>query len=82
MRRTKPAQIYKKAGNLRAVQLLSWSARFAISGSRWMTPSAFRVGLAIVAVALTVRLYSQARRHLRDAVRTTLAPSESAAISG
>ena len=40
------------------------------------------VGLAIVAVALTVRLYSQARRHLRDAVRTTLAPSESAAISG
>ena len=38
MRRTKPAQIYKKAGNLRAVQLLSWSARFAISGSRWMTP--------------------------------------------
>ena len=40
------------------------------------------VGLAIVAVALTARLYSQARRHLRDVFRTTLAPSESAAISG
>jgi MATE family multidrug resistance protein len=40
------------------------------------------VGLAIVAVALTVRLNSLARRHSRDAVRTTLAPSESAAIRG
>ena len=40
------------------------------------------VGLAIVAVALTVRLNSVARRHSRDAVRTTLAPSKSAAIRG
>ena len=41
MRRTKAAQIYKKTGNLRAVQLLlghtKRRAPFAISGSRWMT---------------------------------------------
>src|SRR5947208_13554327 len=45
MRRTKAAQIYKKTGNLRAVQLLlatrSWKARSAISGSRSRTRSAF-----------------------------------------
>jgi len=43
MRRTKAAQIYKKTGNLRAVQLLSGTrnskARFATSASRSMTPS-------------------------------------------
>ena len=47
-RRTKPAQIYKKTGNLRAVQLLlgtrSCRAPFAISGSRRMTLSASRWG--------------------------------------
>ena len=41
-----PAQIYKKTGNLRACNccsaIQSWRAPFAISGSRWMTPSASR----------------------------------------
>ena len=45
MRRTKAAQIYKKTGNLRAVQLLLGHTRleapFAISALRWMTRSAF-----------------------------------------
>ena len=44
--RTKPAQIYKKAGNVRAVQLLlgpqSWEVRSAIAGLKWITPSAAR----------------------------------------
>jgi hypothetical protein len=46
MRRTKAAQIYKKTGNLRAVQLLlvirSSKAQFATSASRSMTRSASR----------------------------------------
>jgi hypothetical protein len=46
LRRTKPTQIYKKTGNLRALQLLlglrSWRAPCAISGSRLMTRSASR----------------------------------------
>jgi hypothetical protein len=41
MRRTKAAQIYRKTGNLRAVQLLlghkSWRALFDILGLRWTT---------------------------------------------
>src|SRR6266478_7282816 len=45
MRRTKAARIYKKTGNLRAVQLLLGHTKLestsAISESKWMTHSPF-----------------------------------------
>jgi hypothetical protein len=64
-----------------AIGFAGWLLAFPVGLGATGLWAGLAVGLAIVAVALTVRLYFLARRHSRDAVRATLAPSESAAIS-